>query len=249
MSQAGHGAILALRAVYETLAISVPTVADGAFTRETMVRSDERLARWSRRLLEQAEVRLTVEGQQHVEPGRPYVVMSNHASHYDVPVLYQAWPGTMRMVAKTELYRVPLFGRAMTSAGFIEIDRSNRERAIASLKVARQRLAMGISVWIAPEGTRSRTGELKPFKKGGFMLAMETGLAVTPVGIVGSRDILPVGHRWVRVGARVHVTIGRPIAAPVLTAEGNGARDRLMAEVRTAIDAAMARGRDVLSMG
>ncbi|MEI8256425.1 MAG: lysophospholipid acyltransferase family protein [Deltaproteobacteria bacterium] len=246
MRSAVHGAVLALRAVYETLAISVPTVADGDFSRETVARSNARLTLWSRRLLAQAEVDLTVEGQEHLEPGRPYVVMSNHASHYDVPVLFQAWPGTMRMVAKTELYRVPVFGRAMTAAGFIEIDRSNRERAIASLKIARERLAMGISVWIAPEGTRSRTGELKPFKKGGFMLAMETGLSVAPVGIVGSRDILPVGTRWVQPGARVHVVIGRPISVPPL-ASGHDARDRLMAEVRAAIEAAAARGREVLS--
>jgi 1-acyl-sn-glycerol-3-phosphate acyltransferase len=238
--------LIALRAVYETFAISAPTVVDASFSRMTVEKGDERLLRWSRRLLEQAGVVLTVEGQDRVERGKPYVVMSNHASHYDVPILFQSWPSTIRMVAKTELYRVPVFGAAMTAAGFIEIDRSNRDRAIASLNVARERLAKGISVWIAPEGTRSRTGEIGTFKKGGFVLAMETELPILPVGIAGSRDILPAGTRAVQRGVRVHVVLGKPIAPPPLSSR-NDSRDRLMAEVRTAIEAAHARGAEVLA--
>ena len=235
-----------MRAVYETFAISVPTVVDAMTSRATIARSNVRLESWSRKLLEQAGVVLTFEGRENVAHDKPYVVMSNHASHYDVPILFQSWPGTMRMVAKTELYKVPLFGRAMTAAGFIEIDRSNRERAIASLEVARERLAHGVSVWIAPEGTRSRDGSISAFKKGGFILAMETGLPIVPVGIAGSREILPAGTRRVHRGARVLVAIGKPIAAPPLSA-GNEARDRLMAEVRAAVETNYTRAQQALA--
>jgi 1-acyl-sn-glycerol-3-phosphate acyltransferase len=243
-----HGLLLALRAMSETLGISAPTVVDSVRARMSIARGDARLASWSRRLLEQAEVRLSVSGGEHVEPGRAYVVMSNHQSHYDVPVLFQAVPTTLRMVAKTELFKIPVFGRAMTAAGFIEIDRSNRQRAIASLSAARDRLAQGVSIWIAPEGTRSRTGELQPFKKGGFVLALETGLAVLPVGIVGSRDILAADAMVVRPGARVHVAIRPPIPPRAPAGDTSPAlRDALMAEVREAILAAIAAGRTRLA--
>jgi 1-acyl-sn-glycerol-3-phosphate acyltransferase len=149
------------------------------------------------------------------------------------------------MVAKTELYRVPIFGPAMTAAGFIEIDRSNRERAIASLEIAKQRLAQGVSVWIAPEGTRSRTGELLPFKKGGFMLAMDTALPILPVGIVGSRDILPANGRLVQKGVRVHVAIQAPIEPPPPDAAST-ARDELMNRVRSAIERGVREARGAL---
>jgi 1-acyl-sn-glycerol-3-phosphate acyltransferase len=245
VSDPASGVIVAMRAVYETFAISFPTVLDATLSRMTLEKGNVRLARWSRRLLDQAGVKLTVEGEENVACDKPYVIMSNHASHYDVPILFQAWPGTMRMVAKTELYRVPVFGPALTAAGFIEIDRSNRERAIASLRVARERLAQNISVWIAPEGTRSRTGEIGAFKKGGFVLAMETELPIVPVGVAGSREILPAGTRLVNRGARVHVVIGKPIAAPPLSA-GNDARDALMREVRLALEEAYRRARRVL---
>jgi 1-acyl-sn-glycerol-3-phosphate acyltransferase len=234
--------VRALRAVYETFMISAPTVIDASFDRMTVQKGNERLSRWARRLVEQAGVQLTVSGLEHVVPGRPYVVMSNHQSHYDIPLLFRVFPGTIRMVAKTELFRVPVFGGAMRAAGFIEIDRSNRTRAFASLRVARERLAEGISIWIAPEGTRSRTGELQPFKKGGFVLALETGLPIVPVAIVGSRDILPPHTSAVRKGARVHIAFQPPITPPAGDT-GPSARAALMAEVRQAIERGLEEGR------
>jgi 1-acyl-sn-glycerol-3-phosphate acyltransferase len=229
-----RGTLLALRAMYETLEISAPTVAEALVSRVTREKCDVRLERWSRRLLAQAEVDLTVSGREHIVPGKPYVVMSNHASHYDVPILFQAFPGTLRMVAKTELFRIPIFGGALTAAGFVEIDRSNSKRAIASLNAAREHLAKGVSIWIAPEGTRSRTGELGRFKKGGFMLAIDAELPVLPVGIAGSRDVLAAHGRVVRRGARVHVTFRPPVEHP-RGENGAAARDALMASVHDEI--------------
>jgi 1-acyl-sn-glycerol-3-phosphate acyltransferase len=240
------GLFLAVRAMYETLAISAPTVVDEMRSRMTVEIADVRLARWSRRLLEQADVKLSVDGQEHVERGRPYVVMSNHASHYDVPILFQAFPGTIRMVAKTELYRVPVFGGALKAAGFIEIDRSNRRRAIESLGVARERLARGIAVWIAPEGTRSRTGELGRFKKGGFMLAIDTQLPVLPIAITGSRNILPAHGKVVHKGAHVHVSIQPPVMPPPEGTTGD-ARDAFAEHVRGVIERALERTRTAVA--
>lgn len=228
-----RGVGISLLSVYETFRISFPTVYDSLRGEPSIFeRSNERLDQWSRRILEHAGVRLTVEGREHART--PCVVMSNHQSHFDVPSLYRAWPGTLRMVAKTELFRVPVFSQAMTAAGFIEIDRSNRTRAIESLRVAKKRLEEGTSVWIAPEGTRSTSGELGPFKKGGFVLALETGLPIVPVAIEGTRHVLPVHTLSAHRGERVHIEILPAI--PVPTGDLSSAtRDALMTEVRAAI--------------
>lgn len=219
----------------ETLRISAPTVLDSVLGRATLEAADRRLEQWSERLLRQAGVELTVSGRERVDAARPYVVMSNHRSHYDVPILFQAWPGRLRMVAKTELYKIPLFGPAMRVAGFIELDRSNRERAIESLRGARPLFDAGLSVWIAPEGTRSRDVELRAFKKGGFMMALDAGLPVVPVGIAGSDEVLAPHARSVNLGQRVHVSIGAPLALP--EGDGHDARDRLVESVREAMRA------------
>jgi 1-acyl-sn-glycerol-3-phosphate acyltransferase len=172
--------VLSARAVAETLAISAPTMLDSVLGRGSFEACDARLSTWSRRVVEAARIELSLGGREHLaaaRPGETFVIMSNHRSHYDIPVLFDALRGrTLRMVTKTELFRIPLFGPAMRAAGFIEIDRGNRERAIASLREAKRTLARGVDVWIAPEGTRTRDAVLAPFKKGGFVLALETGL-------------------------------------------------------------------------
>jgi 1-acyl-sn-glycerol-3-phosphate acyltransferase len=238
-----NGYLLALSGMVETLAISAPTVLDALLRRVTIQACDERLARWSRRLLEQADVRLETRGLEDVlaamRPGETFVVMSNHRSLYDIPVLFQAFPRTLRMVTKAELFRIPIWGPAMRAAGFIEIDRKNRARAIASLKVAKETLAQGVHVWIAPEGTRSRDGSLGSFKKGGFMLALETGCRILPVGLVGTEQILPKHDAAIRTGARVEARFGAPIdPAPF----GEQGRDALTAAVRAAIEGLLAAG-------
>src|SRR5579859_2167766 len=95
-------------------------------------------------------MQIDVRGRENMAPGVTYLVMSNHQSHYDIPVLFHALGANLRMIAKTELFRLPIFGQAIREAGFIEIDRSNRERAIQSLEVAKRRIAEGVNVWIAP---------------------------------------------------------------------------------------------------
>ncbi len=230
---------LSVRNLYETLAISWPTVVDAALNRVDKATCDERLARWSKRVVANAGIELDVRGINNYDPDKRFVIMSNHQSFYDVPVLFAVLGGNLRMIAKKELFAVPIFGGAMREAGFIEVDRSNRQRALDSMKVARATLAKGVNVWIAPEGTRSRSGSMGVFKKGGFYLAFESKLPVLPVSLSGTRDALGA-HAFVSTyGARVRVTISPPIDTAAFLAEGKPGRDRLMVVVREAIAAGL----------
>lgn len=230
---------LSLLNIYETLAISWPTVVDAFRGRVTKELCDQRLERWSRAIVKNAKIELDVRGREHLERGRTYLVMSNHQSLYDVPVIFQVIGPNVRMVAKKELFRVPIFGPALHEGGFISIDRENRMSAIASLAEAKELFESGTHVWISPEGTRSRSGQLLPFKKGGFVLAIETGAAILPISLRGTRDALTAKGLRSVPGARVTVTIHPPIDPNKYDGEKKGARDRLMADVRAAIGSAI----------
>jgi 1-acyl-sn-glycerol-3-phosphate acyltransferase len=226
-----------LRATGATLRISVPTLFDALMGRLTPEVCDARLAWWSKRLLAQAEVSLQTSGVEHARSARAFVVMSNHQSLYDIPALYQTLPLRLRMVAKTELFRVPIWAQAMRAAGFVELDRSARERAIESLDRAKGALARGTSIWIAPEGTRSRDGSVGPFKLGGFHLALGAAAPILPVSIDGTRAILPAKGARVEKGAIVRVTV-HPAIDPM--AYGEQVSDALVQAVRGTIQRALA---------
>jgi 1-acyl-sn-glycerol-3-phosphate acyltransferase len=231
---------LSLASVYETFAISWPTVVDAALGRVRKDVCDARLASWSQKVVQHTRMDITARGREHVQPGATYLVMSNHQSHYDIPVLFYVLGANIRMITKVELFRIPIFGEAIRQAGFIAIDRSNRNRAIESLRVAKETLASGVHVWIAPEGTRSRTGQLLPFKKGGFNVALEADWPILPMSIQGTRDALRAKGMRTVPGAKVTVTIGRPISPSAYrTGEPKAAREALMRDVRLAIEAGL----------
>lgn len=191
--------------------ISAPTlveVARGALARSAI---DDR-ARWfGRRVVELLDVQLETSGAEHVPP-RAVVYMSNHQSHLDIPILYATLPSpTVRMLAKTELFRIPLWGRGLRAAEFVEVDRSNHVSAVQSIEHAARLLHDGVSIYLAPEGTRSIDGRIGKLKKGGFHLALGTGAPIVPVAIRGTINILPRGARVMRSGQRVSVQIGPPI--------------------------------------
>lgn len=230
---------LSLRNIYETLAISFPTMLEALAGRVTKEACDVRLDRWSSNIVRNAGIRLHVTGKEHMLPHETYLVMSNHQSLYDIPVLFQVVGPNVRMITKEELFRVPVFGKALEAGGFISIDRSNRNAAIRSLDKARALLAGGTHVWIAPEGTRSRTGHLLPFKKGAFYLALEAGLPILPVTVSGTRNALPAkGLRSVS-GADVRVTIHTRIDPRPYAARGKHGREELMNEVRRVMESAL----------
>jgi len=162
-----------------------------------------------------------------LDPRRPYVFMSNHRSQFDIlAVVVALHEFQLRWVAKVELTRVPVFGWALKHSGHIIIDRRDREQAVASLRAARAKMEKGVSVVIFPEGTRSGADQaLLPFKKGGFMLALETGFPIVPLAVRGSRRILPRGS-WQPSSGAIEVVVGAPI--PV---EG-ASREELMERVR-----------------
>jgi 1-acyl-sn-glycerol-3-phosphate acyltransferase len=203
---------LSAYAIWKTLAISAPTVAEAAVGRLKPEVCDARLAGWARALINRAEVRLQVSGLENVPRDRAYIVMSNHQSHFDIPILYCVWPGRLRMVAKIELFKVPIWGRAMLAAGFVPVDRSgSREQSQAALDQAASALDAGTNIWIAPEGTRSPDGKLGKFKKGGFRLAADTHTPIVPIALDGSINIIPKNTRIVHRGCDVRVTVGAPI--------------------------------------
>jgi 1-acyl-sn-glycerol-3-phosphate acyltransferase len=167
-----------------------------------------------------------------IPAGRPVILMSNHSSLYDIPLIFTALPGSIRMLTKKELFRVPIWGRGLTAGEFISIDRKDREQAIRDLAVARDKMSSGIVLWVAPEGTRSRDGRLGEFKKGGFMLALETGATIIPIGIRGAAGVLPAKTLRFELGREAEVRIGAPIEASTYTLER---RDELMEHVAEAI--------------
>lgn len=208
------GAVLSARALYQILVASVPTVVDSVLGRVTRETCDARLHHMSKRQLELAQVDLQVEGREYIRKlsSDGVVVMSNHLAAFDIPVLFQVLVGrSMRMVTKAELIRVPIWGDAMLASGFICVDRKQRNKAIENLKAAKHKLDPKIDIWFAPEGTRSRTGELLPFKKGGFRFALDTRRKILPVALSGTENVAPIHTYLVRTGAQVNARIGTPI--------------------------------------
>jgi 1-acyl-sn-glycerol-3-phosphate acyltransferase len=198
-------------AIWHTLRISVPTIWQGLRGTLTPEACDRRLADWSSAIVRRAGIDLIVEGAAHATAGESFVVMSNHQSLYDVPVIYQALHRRVRMVAKKELFRVPVWGRAMQRAGFISLDRQSRERSRTTLLESAGALQGGTSIWIAPEGTRSKDGRLGPFRRGGFHLALQSGCRILPISIAGTRAVLPAKGARITDGCRVKVVVHQPI--------------------------------------
>jgi 1-acyl-sn-glycerol-3-phosphate acyltransferase len=190
---------------------------------------------WARAILRASGCPVVLHGEENVRADGARVIVSNHVSWFDVFALAAVIPGPYAFVAKKELEAVPFFGRAWKAAGHVSIDRSDRSKAIASLRRAGERIrAERSAVIIFPEGTRSRTGRLQPFKKGAFMLAVEAGVPVVPTVVVGSFDIMRP-DTWKVRPSTIHLHFCEPIPAGCVSAENaevlmDGVRAR-MAEV------------------
>ena len=173
---------------------------------------DKYCKEWSATLLKLVRANLTVRGEvPDFDDGRRYIIMSTHASHYDIPVSFVSLPGSIRMLAKKELFRIPLLGSAMRAAEFPAVDRSSRTGALRDLDNARKLMESGIVLWAAPEGTRSADGQLLPFKKGCFHLALDTEAVIVPVAIRGISQVLPARSLQINLGQPVDVRVGSPI--------------------------------------
>jgi len=146
---------------------------------------------------------------------KPYVVVSNHESNFD-PFLLSYLPWEMKYLSKKALFRIPFFGWSMAIVGDVAVDRGDKGSRGNALEGCRRVLKNRVSVLFFPEGTRSRTDEMLPFKPGAFRLAIEEGVDILPLGLAGTRDALPKGT-WVIAPARGHVLIGEPISTAGLT--------------------------------
>ncbi len=201
--------------------------------------------RWARSTIWASGCPIVVHGAENVREGVPQVVASNHISWFDVFALASVIEVPYHFVAKKELMKVPLFGRAMEAAEHITIDRSNREAAIESLKLAGEKIRHSPgAVVIFPEGTRSRTGRLIPFKKGAFVLAAESRVAIVPTAITGSFEIMRKGS-W-RISQRtIHIHFLPPIPPEEVTALAATSTEALMDAVRARIAAVVDEGEPV----
>ncbi len=196
---------------------------------------------WSRSILFSSRVKVTVKNLSNIDISRSYIYMSNHQSNFDIPVLLAHLPIQFRWLAKTELFKIPIFGFAMRRAGYISIDRSNLRSAVMSLKKAAKIIKRGVSVIIFPEGTRSRDGSISSFKKGGFVLAIESGVPIVPVVIHGTWAIMSKNRLRINPG-KVVLEIGRPIK----TSDYNmKTKDELLVRVRQTICESFEKGRSL----
>lgn len=226
-----------LRIVYVAVATTLVTLhysllvlgraACGRLGREQV---DRYTRQWSGLLLRLVRMRLSVHGAVPTfSDGRRYMILCNHSSHYDIPASFAALPGSIRMLAKKELYRIPVLGRAMHAAEFPSVDRHNSQRARDDLERARAMMESGIVLWAAPEGTRSPDGRLLPFKKGCFRLALDTDAVIIPVAIRGIHRVLPARTFDLNLGQPVDLLVGQPIDAAAFREKG---LDALIGEVR-----------------
>jgi len=186
---------------------------------------------WAKILLLMCNTKVTVIGKENLLHGKPQIFMANHQSDFDILISLAYIPVQFRWIANKELFNIPIFGTAMKSAGYIEIDRNNREKAIQSIDEAALCIRRGKSIMTFPEGTRSRDGEIKAFKQGAFHLAIKSGVPIVPVSIIGSGRIMPKRSVRIKPG-QIKLIIGEPIEVKSFDIEN---RHELIEKVRNII--------------
>ncbi len=186
---------------------------------------------WARGILYVSRIRVKVNGLNQIDPSQSYVYMSNHQSNFDIPVLLAHLPVQFRWLAKAELFKIPLFGRAMQGAGYVKIDRFNQESAFQSIKEAATKMKDGVSVMIFPEGTRSLDGRIRPFKKGGFIMAVDAGVPIVPIVLQGTWSIMEKSSLQINTGDVV-MNLEKPIATTNYSRQN---KDELIEAVRRVI--------------
>jgi len=200
---------ISLWVVLSTAVLGVIAISVSFFTRTgNVVHIIARI--WGRAILFVSRIRVNVRGLENIDPSQSYIYMANHQSNFDIPVLLAHLPVQFRWLAKAELFKIPIFGRAMRGAGYVEIDRFNQQSAFKSLDMAAGKLKNGVSIMMFPEGTRSRDGKIRPFKKGGFVMAIDSGEPIVPVIIKGTWPIMAKSSLRINAGD-VTLQIERPI--------------------------------------
>jgi 1-acyl-sn-glycerol-3-phosphate acyltransferase len=190
--------------------------------------------RWAKSLLWGGGVKVRVEGLEKIDPNTSYVIVSNHASYYDTPVVLANIPVQFRFLAKRGLFQIPLLGQHLAKAGHIPVPREDPRAAVKTMTLAAQVIREhGISMLIFPEGGRSRDGVLRPFKEGAAYIGIKAGVPIVPLALIGTRAILPFGSGHIHSGP-VTLRVGDPINTVGLTTHDRG---RVTAEIREQITA------------
>jgi len=225
-----HTIVIVVWVVLSTIVLGVVTIFTAFFSEKG--NGPHLVARtWAKGILFVARVKVEIVGLENLSSDTPCILMPNHQSNFDIPVLLGRLPTQFRWLAKAELFKIPIFGRGMLGCGYISIDRSDRKAAFESLRDAAGKIRDGASVLIFPEGTRSRDGEIGPFKKGGFVLTVDAGVPIVPIIVCGTRTLMPRGSLFMRP-RDVYMEILPPIETSGYTRK---TKDLLMSEVRDVI--------------
>lgn len=208
----------------------------------TLVTGDSRLLYWLARLgirigFALARIKIVLHGRDKLPEKPHYIYMMNHNSNLDAPAVWVHVPGEVRVLLKKQVFKLPVLATAMRLGGFVPVDRSNRTSAIASVRNAARLAAEGASFLIAPEGTRSRTGKLLKFKKGGFHMAIESKVPVLPITVIGAFELMPPESFAIRSGT-IDIYFHEPIDTKELGPTG---RAELMKRVRAPMEETLAR--------
>src|ERR1700680_601962 len=206
---------VAFVAFVDTLIFSTSVLAIAA-VRSTSRIIDPLIRLWATILVKAAGIDLHSEGTELVDRSQRYILIANHSSYFDIPCLFAAIPQPIRFMAKISLFKIPVFGWALGRSGFIPIDRKNRRTAVKSFELAIDRIRKGNTIVVFPEEGRSRTRERRPFQRGGFILAIRSGLPILPVAIDGTYDVMCAGATRVRPG-RVTLRVGHTLVTEGLT--------------------------------
>jgi 1-acyl-sn-glycerol-3-phosphate acyltransferase len=192
---------------------------------------------WSWLILTTTGVRVRVEGLERITPGKTYVFVSNHQSIYDIPVIFASLPYQLRIIAKASLAKFPVLGWHLRRGGHLFVHRNNPDRA-GILARWRALVKDGLSLIIFAEGTRSVDGTVARFKAGSFLLALEAGLPIVPLAVVGTRHVMQKGRLRTEPGD-VQLIVHDPIYPPALASPGVRDAKRLADQVRAVVAAAV----------
>jgi 1-acyl-sn-glycerol-3-phosphate acyltransferase len=165
---------------------------------------------WSNKLLKAAGVRIETIGGEKLNPDMTYIYTANHSSLFDIPSVFAGINDDVRIIYKKELENIPAFGAGMRKSPYIGINRDNPREAMKSMEEAIDHIRRGDSVIVFPEGSRSKTGEIRSFKRGAFMLASRSGKPIVPVTLIGASEVMPAGTFHLRGGV-IKLVIGDPI--------------------------------------
>ena len=221
----------ALVAIAVTIPVSTGVMLVAAFSTSAGL-IDRMIRFWARSLLWAAGIKVETERMEVIDPQQRYILVANHYSYFDIPILLATVSQPIRFMAKISLFKIPIFGWAIGRAGFIPIDRKNRRTAVKSFDLAAERIRRGNTIVIFPEEGRSRNRTMRPFQRGAFLLAIKSQLPIVPIAIDSTYDIFRVGAKTITPG-RVTIRVGTPIATENVSVRE---KERLADESRAQIE-------------